>query len=328
MRRLAVRCLGILLGVSMIAVTAGVFWAWDSYRAEGPLEKPVTIIIPKGTGVQDIAGLLTSAGAIDNVRLFVLGAQYTWAARRMRAGEFALTPGMSMRAVADHLVNGETVKRRLTVPEGLLTEEVVSLVAATEGLIGDVPVDRPDGIYLPETYFFSYGDTRASVLSRMKKAMDQALNEAWAARARRISITSAREALILASIIERETGVEVERAEVSGVFHNRLRRKMRLQSDPTVAYAVTGGGRPLGRPLTRSDLYTDSDYNTYRRVGLPPGPIANPGRAALMAAVRPAETNFLYFVADGTGGHAFAETLREHNRNVAKWRRINRQRVK
>ena len=210
----------------------------------------------------------------------------------MRSGEFALTPGMSMRAIADHLVNGETVKRRLTVPEGLSTKAVLSLVRATEGLIGDVPVAPPDGIYLPETYFFSYGDSRASVLSRMEKAMDQALNEAGAARARKISISSAREALILASIIERETGVEAERAWVSGVFHNRLRRQMRLQSDPTVAYAVTGGSQPLSRPLTRADLYIDSDYNTYRRVGLPPGPIANPGRAALMAAVQPAETNF------------------------------------
>ncbi|MGB0630211.1 MAG: endolytic transglycosylase MltG [Alphaproteobacteria bacterium] len=327
MRRFAVRFFAILLSVAVVAVGGGIFWAWDAYRAPGPLDKSVTIIIEKGAGVQDIASKLASTGAIDNAHLFVLGAQYTETARRMRAGEFALEPGMSMRAIADHLVNGETVKRRLTVPEGLLTEEVISLVAATDGLVGDVPVARPDGIYLPETYFFSYGDSRASVLSRMKKAMDDALSEAWASRADKIAISSPREALILASIIERETGVDAERARVAGVFHNRLRRRMRLQSDPTVAYAVTGGGRPLGRSLTRADLYIDSDYNTYRRVGLPPGPIANPGRAAIKAAVQPADTKDLYFVADGTGGHAFARTLREHNRNVAKWRRLQRQRV-
>lgn len=327
MRRFAVRFLAVLMSVTVVVIGGGVIWAWDAYRAAGPLDKAVTIIIPKGAGVQDIADQLASAGAIDNEHLFVLGARYTENARRMRAGEFALSPGMSMRAIADHLVNGETVKRRLTIPEGLLTEEVIALVAGADGLVGDVPVARPDGIYLPETYFFSYGDSRASILRRMELAMNEALTEAWAARADKIAISSPREVLILASIIERETGIGAERARVSGVFHNRLRRRMRLQSDPTVAYAVTGGGRPLGRELTRADLYIDSDYNTYRRVGLPPGPIANPGRAALIAAVRPADTKELYFVADGTGGHAFAYTLREHNRNVARWRRIQRQRT-
>ena len=327
MRRFAVRFFAALLSVAVLAIGAGIIWAWDGYRAAGPLNQPVAIVVPKGASVQDIASQLFGIGAIDNQHLFVLGSQYTETARRMRAGEFALKPGMSMREIADHLVNGETVKRRLTVPEGLLTEEVISLVAAADGLVGDVPVLQPDGIYLPETYFFSYGDTRQSVLRRMERAMTEAVNAAWVARGKKIAISSPREVVILASIIERETGVDAERARVSSVFHNRLRRRMRLQSDPTVAYAVTGGGRPLGRPLTRADLYIDSDFNTYRRVGLPPGPIANPGRAALMAAVQPIDTKYLYFVADGTGGHAFARTLREHNRNVAKWRRIQRQRA-
>lgn len=326
MRRFAVRFFATLFSVAVLVIGAGIIWAWDGYRADGPLEKSVAIVIPKGAGVQDIAVRLLEVGAIENQHLFVLGSQYTETARRMRAGEFALKSGMSMREIADHLVSGETVKRRLTVREGLLTEEVISLVAATDGLVGDAPVLQPDGIYLPETYFFSYGDTRQSVLTRMERAMTEAVTAAWAERSKKIAISSPREAIILASIIERETGVDAERAKVSSVFHNRLRRRMRLQSDPTVAYAVTGGGRPLGRPLTRADLYIDSDYNTYRRVGLPPGPIANPGRAALMAAVQPIDTKFLYFVANGTGGHAFARTLREHNRNVAKWRRIQRQR--
>ncbi|MEE2997890.1 MAG: endolytic transglycosylase MltG [Pseudomonadota bacterium] len=328
MWRSAVRFLAILISVASVAIGSGIFWAWAAYRADGPLTQPITIIIAKGVGVKQIAAQLVSSGAIENEHLFVLGARYNETARRMRAGEFILQPGMSIRAISDHLVNGEFVKRRLTIPEGFLTEEVVSLVAATDGLVGDVPLDRPEGIYLPDTYFFIYGDTRLSILSRMKKAMDSALVEVWNARDVNIAISSPREALILASIIECETGVEAERARVSSVFHNRIRLRMRLQSDPTVAYAVTGGRRPLGRPLSRADMKIDSHYNTYLRFGMPPGPIANPGRAALMAAVQPADTKDLYFVADGTGGHAFARTLAEHNRNVTKWRRIQRRRTK
>ena len=327
MRRFAVRLLAVGMPTVLVAIAVGIFWAWDAYRADGPLRSEIAIVIPKGAGVQEIAKRLAAAGAIENPDLFVLGARYSESARRMRAGEFALQASMSMRAIAQHLVSGNTIKRRLTVPEGLLTEEILSLVLATDGLVGEVPALRTEGIFLPETYFFKLGDTRSSVLSRMQGAMEVAIQEAWNARSTNIAISSPREALILAAIIERETGVAAERARVSSVFHNRLRRRMRLQSDPTVAYAVTGGRRPLGRPLTRADLQIDSHYNTYRRVGLPPGPITNPGRAAVLAAVRPEDTKFLYFVADGSGGHAFSRTLRGHNRNVAEWRRVKRQRA-
>lgn len=326
MRRFAVRLLIAAVLVAAAAGSGGVLWAWDTFHAAGPLKAPVTVIISKGAGVQAIAETLNAAGIIDNRRLFVLGARYTEMARRMRAGEFAFVPGMSMREVAGHLVSGKTVKRRLTVPEGLLSHEIVALVEQADGLTGKIDATGPDGAYLPETYFFSHGDSRASVLARMESAMDDAVAAAWAGRGEKIAIKSPREALILASIIEKETGVAAERARVSAVFHNRLRRGMRMQSDPTAAYAATGGGVSIGRLLTRADLEAESPYNTYRHSGLPPGAIANPGRAALDAAVRPLETNELYFVADGEGGHAFAKTLREHNRNVARWRRLQRQR--
>lgn len=328
MRPLAVRILvAAVLSVSVV-VGVGIVWAWNGYHAAGPLTSPTSVIVPKGTGVQEIADLLRDKGVIGNPHLFVLGARYTEMARRMRAGEFAFPENVSMSAAAEHLVSGETVKRRLTVPEGLLTREIVEIVQAADGLTGSVEAPGIDGIYLPETYFFSYGDSRASVLARMSAAMDEALAKAWATRGEKIAVKSARQALILASIIEKETGVAAERARVSAVFHNRLRRGMRLQSDPTVAYAVTGGGVSLGRPLTRADLEADSPFNTYSHAGLPPGPIANPGRASLMAAVAPLETREYYFVADGNGGHAFARTLREHNRNVARWRRLQRERAK
>jgi len=324
MRRLAVRCFLAALSVAVLAVGGGILWSWNGYRAPGPLEDVTTLVVPKGAGVQEIAGLLRDAGVIDNAHLFILGAQYTKIDRKMRAGEFAFASHISMRDAAAHLVSGETVKRRLTVPEGLLTEEVTALVEQADGLVGDVPYGLPDGIYLPETYFFRNGDTRSSVLARMRSNMEKTLQEVWAGRGEDIAVKTPEEALILASIIEKETGVSAERARVSGVFHNRLRRTMRLQSDPTVAYAVTGGRRRLGRQLTRADLYILSPYNTYANRGLPPGPIANPGRASLEAAVNPTRSKELYFVADGTGGHAFARTLQEHNLNVAKWRRQQR----
>ena len=218
--------------------------------------------------------------------------------------------------------------RRLTVAEGLTTFDVLARLGATEGLKGLAPQGLGEGQLLPETYHFSYGDARADIVRRMRAAMTSAVERLWAARVPDLPLNSPAEALILASIIEKETGLAEERARVASVFINRLRAGMRLQSDPTVVYALTHGQGKLGRRLTRTDLRDQSLYNTYVHKGLPPGPIANPGIAAIAAALNPARSGDLYFVADGSGGHVFARTLAAHNRNVRRWRKLQKARQK
>ncbi|WP_431303122.1 endolytic transglycosylase MltG [Sediminicoccus sp. BL-A-41-H5] len=308
-------------GLLALAVLAGgAFWmAVQRIAAPGPLAEATNLVIPRG-GTESIASVLLQAGVITDPRLFAFAA---WRSRDdgpLRAAEFTFPARASIAQVLAVLREGRPVQRRVTIPEGLTARQIMALLERTEGLTGDVP-PLAEGAALPETYAFTWGDSRASVARRAVAAMDAALAEAWAARAPNLPLANPREALILASIIERETGVAGERALVGGVFVNRLRRGMMLQSDPTVAY-VPGQGMPLDRPLTRADLEQPHPFNTYRIRGLPPGPIASPGREALRAATRPAETEFLYFVADGTGGHAFARTLEEHNRNVARWRAL------
>ena len=244
----------------------------------------------------------------------------------MRAGEYRFPAGISTDGAIALLASGETVKRRITIAEGLTTGEILGLIGAEEALTGALPAGLGEGSLLPETYYFSYGDARAALVRRIRESMTATLAALWDKRAPGTVLASPEEALVLASIIERETGVASERARISAVFHNRLRQGMRLQSDPTVVYALTLGRAPLDRPLARTDLRIESPYNTYRTHGLPPTPIANPGRASIEAALHPAETDELYFVADGTGGHAFARTFAEHLRNVARWRRIERER--
>ncbi|WP_027284991.1 endolytic transglycosylase MltG [Rubritepida flocculans] len=320
MRR-ALRLVGALVLLAAALLGGAAFFVWRAVTAPGPLAEPAQVVIPRG-GTETIAAVLRERGVIRDARLFALAAYLTRGEGPLRAAEFLFPAGASIREVLGVLREGRPVLRRLTIPEGLTARQIAALIERTEGLTGDLP-PFPEGAVLPETYAFAFGDTRASVLRRAIAAMDQALAEAWAQRAPNLPLASPREALILASIIERETGVAAERGLVAGVFVNRLRRNMPLQSDPTVAYAV-GQGMPLDRPLTRADLERDHPFNTYRNRGLPPGPIASPGREALRAAVRPEATDFLYFVADGTGGHAFARTLEEHNRNVARWRALTR----
>ncbi|BDG73881.1 endolytic transglycosylase MltG [Roseomonas fluvialis] len=310
--------------VLMLAVLAGgAGFAWHTYTAPGPLAEPTQVVIPRG-GTERIAGALLERGVIRDPRAFALAAWLTRGDGPLRAAEFAFPVGASLDEVLRILREARPVQRRLTIAEGLTAHQIRALLERTEGLTGEAPAFA-EGDILPETYAFEWGETRAAIIRRADAAMDRALTEAWAARAPDLPLASAREALVLASIVERETGKPEERARVAGVFVNRLRRGMPLQSDPTVAYAATAGA-PMDRPISRADLDREHPFNTYRIRGLPPGPIASPGRAALQAVTRPEATDFLYFVADGTGGHAFSRTLEEHNRAVARWREIERQR--
>jgi UPF0755 protein len=295
--------------------------------AEGPLEKTKNVLIPRGAGPTTMARVLQEQGVISHPRLFRIALMVDPTPKPIKAGEYEMPPHISMAALVELLQSGKVVQRRLTVPEGTTTAEIVELVRKTEALSGDVTLDVKEGDLLPETYFYSRGDTRDGVLLRMKEAMEKTLDEAWRKRAAGLPYANRREALIMASIIEKETSVAAERPRVAAVYINRLRIKMKLESDPTTIYGVTGGKGMQGRELTRADLQSSSPYNTYVVPGLPPGPICNPGRASILAAVAPTPRDrSLYFVADGQGGHTFATNVYEHNRNVARWKEIQRQR--
>ncbi len=302
-------------------------WGRTAFDYAGPLAADTTVILPAGISLDGISRRLAVAGVVDRPWVFAWGVRFAGQSRSLPAGEYAFAAHVSARGAMDVLLRGETVVRRLTIPEGLTSVQVLALVAAAEGLDGDVTADLAEGAVLPETYHFAYGDSRAGILARMTADREALLAELWEGRAEGLPLADPTEALILASIVEKETGVAAERPHIAGVFVNRMRRGMRLQSDPTVVYGMTGGKGALDRPLTRADIDTDNPYNTYRRKGLPPTPIANPGRAAIEAVLHPLETKDLYFVADGSGGHAFARTLAEHGRNVARWRKVKANRA-
>ena len=301
-------------------------WGYAGYTRPGPSTAAITVIVPRGAGVGDIAGRLTEAGVLSGRLVFRFGVTISGAEASLRAGEYAFPAGISPRGVLALLRSGKTVVRRLTVPEGLTTHGVLALMNGIGGLEGDAGPVPAEGSLLPETYHFAYGDRRQAMVRRMAVAMDRTVADLWAAAAAGPLLKSPAEALILASMVEKETARPDERGRIAAVFLNRLRRGMRLQSDPTVLYGLTRGGTPLGRPLSRADLSVPTPYNTYLIDGLPPSPIANPGRAAIAAVLSPALTDELYFVADGSGGHVFARTLAEHNRNVAAWRKFQKQR--
>jgi UPF0755 protein len=320
------RLVALLLVLLIIAGLGGGAW-WYAHRAwtaPGPLAEPAQIVVPRG-GTTIIAEALAERGVIADPRAFLAAVWLTRGEGAVRAAEFTFPARASLRDVLEILRKARPVQRRVTIPEGLTARQITAILERAEGLTGEMP-EIAEGEILPETYSYQFGDTRAAVVRRAEQAMEQALAEIWAARQPGLPIATAREALILASIVERETGRGDERGRVAGVFINRLRRGMMLQSDPTAAYAAADGGL-LERPLTRADLDRDHPFNTYRIRGLPPGPIASPGRDSLRAVTRPEATDFLFFVADGTGGHAFARTLEEHNRNVARWREIERTRA-
>ena len=293
----------------------------------GPLAEATTLVIPRGASVDDIAARAAAAGIVEDGTVMALAQRLLGRTRPLRAGEYAFPAGVSTYDAMAIIQSGETVVRRLTVAEGLTVSQALDLVTATEGLVGTLARTPAEGSLLPETYHYSWGDDATNMVARMGRAMDDAVEVLWLTRAAGLPIKSREEAVILASIVEKETALVEERPRIAGVFINRLRRGMRLQSDPTVVYGLTDGAGPLGRPLTRADLRAAHPYNTYVIRGLPPGPIANPGRASIAAVLNPAPTDELYFVADGTGGHVFARTLDEHNRNAARWRRLLRERA-
>ena len=320
----------VLFWIALLVTTMGgaLLLGHQMLVAEGPLEKTKTVLIPRGAGPASMARILQTEGAISHPQLFRIALMVDPNPKPIKAGEYEVPAHVSMSALVDLLQSGKVVQRRMTVPEGATTAEIVELLRKTEALSGDITIDVKEGDLLPETYFYSRDDTRDGMLARMKEAMEKTLDEAWRKRTAGLPYASKREALIMASIIEKETAVAIERNKVAAVYVNRLRMKMRLESDPTTIYGVTGGKGMQGRELTRADLQSSSPYNTYVVAGLPPGPICNPGRASILAAVSPTPRDHsLYFVADGSGGHVFATTVYEHKRNVARWKEIQRQKL-
>jgi UPF0755 protein len=322
------RLLKLIEGITLVVVVFAFIiggitaWFWHAFNAAGPLRDEKIVVIPKGAGMNGIATVLTDAGVIDNPLVFRLGARLTAEGVPLHAGEFKFPASVSPRGAMRVLIEGKVVLHRVTVAEGLTVTEVYDVLTAQPDLEGPVPPKPPEGTLLPETYFFVLGDTRAQIVDRMHSEMSAQLADLWEKRDKDIPLTSPDEAVTLASLVEKETSKDNERARVAAVFYNRMKKGMALQSDPTVIYALTDGKGRLDRTLTSADLKLDSPYNTYVIEGLPKGPIANPGLAALKGVLHPVKSKELYFVADGSGGHAFAETLDQHNKNVAKWRKF------
>lgn len=308
---------------SLALFAAGMVTLW-SLMGSATVTKETTFTIPAGASVSMVADKLMDQGLISSASGFTLQARLFGSSAPIQAGEFRLTPGMGLRDILAAFQSGDVIRRFVTIPEGMPSVLVWERLMAEPLLKGDIPVP-PEGSILPDTYAFERGQSRASLVEQMQGAMDKALAEEWANRAPGIAVDTMREALILASIVEKETGKAEERRMVAGLYSNRVRQGMLLQADPTIIYPITRG-KPLGRRIRQSEIAAINGYNTYTRVGLPEGPITNPGRASIAAVLNPEATAALYMVADGTGGHWFAETLEAHNANVARWYAIRRDR--
>ena len=326
MRSIAANAFTLLI-VLGLAVMGAVNYGQRMFTAPGLSETEQVFVVPRGASLERIAGALEEAGLVSSAALFRIGARYGGKDNALRFGEYRVPAGASASDILDLLASGRTVQYAVTVPEGLTSWEIVEVLRASDMLMGEIDAVPAEGTLAPDTYSVQRGDSRAEVLARMQALQSRRLEEAWDARHEGLLLRSPSEALVLASIIEKETGVAGERGRVSAVFHNRLARGMRLQSDPTIIYGLTEGRGSLGRPIRRSEISAPTAWNTYVIDGLPTSPIANPGREAILAAVQPMVTDELYFVADGTGGHVFARTLDEHNRNVRAWRAIERARA-
>ncbi len=288
------------------------------------IEQESTFVVPSGSSLTTVAHDLEAQGLISSAQGFLLRAKILGGSAPIQAGEFRLTPGMGQGEILAAFQNGDVVRRFVTVPEGMPSVMVYDRLMAEQRLTGNIEVP-PEGSILPDTYDFESGESRQAVIERMQAAMDRYLAEAWGNRKPGIAVDTMREALTLASIVEKETGKPSERRMVAGLYSNRLRQGMMLQADPTIIYPITQG-KPLGRRIRQSEIAAVNGYNTYTRIGLPEGPITNPGRESIAAVLNPANTNALFMVADGTGGHKFADTLEQHNANVAEWYRLRQER--
>lgn len=301
---------------------AGIALVSSQSKAPGPLASDRVLIIPKESGLTEIAELLQREGLIEHPLTFRISAVMNGDWHKLQAGEYLFKARVSPQEILDIISSGKVVEHSVTIPEGLTSEQIVERLRNNDLLSGDINQVPKEGSILPDTYRFPRGFTRRAILERMARDQSTVLARIWEKRPADLPIKTPQELVILASIVEKETGRADERPRVAGVFINRLNRKMKLQSDPTIVYGIVGGKGTLGRPIQRSEITEPTAYNTYVIPGLPPGPIANPGRAAMEAVVNHSRTKELYFVADGSGGHVFAETLEQHNRNVGRWRQI------
>jgi peptidoglycan lytic transglycosylase G len=311
-----------LLVVISIAVGAGLFIGKQRFEAPGPLPEDKVVNIPRGLGIRDIADLLQREGVINQPYVFMGGVIVLKARGELKYGEYQFSKQSSVADVVETITEAKVVQHAFTVPEGLTSEQIVARLLENEVLTGQIKEIPREGTLLPETYRFTRGMTREQIIQRMQQAHRRVLQEVWERRVQDLPVKTPEQLVTLASIVEKETGKPDERTRVAAVFVNRLKTRMRLQSDPTIIYGLTGGKGSLGRPILRSEIDQATPYNTYAVDGLPPGPIANPGRASLEAAANPARTKELYFVADGTGGHVFSDNYAEHQKNVARLRGI------
>jgi UPF0755 protein len=331
MSGLLINILSIGITILVIAVIGFGYWINSAYMKKGSLSAPLVFVVERGQNTQTIADNLYQAGAIEDPIAFVWGSKIFDGKNFLKAGEYQIEAGMSPRQIAHVLQSGKTLSYEFTIPEGLTSPEIVDILNAQTAMSGEIVKIPAEGSMSPDTYSYVRGEDRQATIERMQKNMDMMINTLWLQRNMNTPLKSPQQAMVLASIIEKETGVPSERNRVAGLFINRLKKDMRLQSDPTVIYAITDGkpqkeGQgPLGRRLLKNDLEFDSPFNTYLYAGLPPTPICNPGKDSIKAALNPEKHDFIYMVADGSGGHAFAVTLREHNNNVQKWRTIRTQ---
>lgn len=318
------RALSLIVVLAVLASAAAGALLWEDWHfaSAGPSTAETTVRIRPGSSVRLVAETLEGAKVVDSAFLFRAGVLWRGQQARLKAGEYAFPAGVSMTAAMERLVRHEVVEHRITIAEGLTSDMAVAILNADPILEGEA-VALPEGKLLPETYQFEWGATRSEILSRMQKAQEALIAELWPKRKEGLPFQTQEEAITLASIVEKETGVPSERPRIAAVFVNRLKTGMKLESDPTIIYGLTKG-QPLGHPLRQSELAAPNPYSTYQIAGLPPTPISNPGRAAIAAVLNPPDTNEIFFVANGSGGHAFAATLQEHDRNVAALRRLER----